>query len=164
LPLISIVEATCDFAMKRKFTKLGLFGTRSRMQAGFYQQAFREQGIEILLPGIEEQNYINARYVGELIAGHFLPETREGLLAIVKKLKDDHGIEGLILGGTELPLLLRDDAAIGIPFLDTTRIHLQAALEYWQLPSYPQCEPISTGALNRVPGRHIHSEWSAKLT
>jgi aspartate racemase len=129
LPLISIVQATCDFAKKRKFTRLGLFGTRSTMQAGFYQQVFREQGIDILLPGIEEQNYINAKYVGELIAGHFLPETRERLLAIVKKLKDAHGIEGLILGGTELPLLLRGDAEVGIPFLDTTRIHVQAALE-----------------------------------
>jgi aspartate racemase len=69
LPLISIGEATCEFAKKRKFTKLGLFGTQSTMRAGFYQQVFRGQGIDILLPRIEEQNYIDAKYVGELIAG-----------------------------------------------------------------------------------------------
>ena len=129
LPLISIVEATCNFAKQRKFTKLGLFGTRSTMQAGFYQQVFKEQGIELLLPSIEEQNYVHEKYVGELVAGRFLPETSDGLLAIARKLKDDQGIEGLILGGTELPLLLRDDAALGIPFLDTTQIHVRAALD-----------------------------------
>ena len=99
------------------------------MQAGFYQQVFKEQGIELLLPSIEEQNYVHEKYVGELVAGRFLPETSDGLLAIARKLKDDQGIEGLILGGTELPLLLRDDAALGIPFLDTTQIHVRAALD-----------------------------------
>src|SRR5205814_3204936 len=104
LPLISIVEATCDFAKLRKFSKLGLFGTRSTMQAGFYQQVFKAQEIELLLPSIEEQKYVHEKYVGELVAGRFLPETRDGLLAIARKLKDEQGIEGLILGGTELPL------------------------------------------------------------
>jgi aspartate racemase len=129
LPLISIVEATCDFAAAHKFKKLGLFGTRSTMQAGFYQKVFRERDIEIELPDAEEQNYIHEQYVSELVAGRFLPETRERLITIAKRLKDGHGIEALILGGTELSLLLRDDGGISIPFLDTTRIHVQAALE-----------------------------------
>jgi aspartate racemase len=64
-----------------------------------------------------------------LVAGHFLPETRERLLAIAKRLRDEERIEALILGGTELPLLLRGEAAVGIPFLDTTRIHVQATLD-----------------------------------
>src|SRR5437899_4078803 len=88
-PLISIVKATCDCAKERKFTKLGLFGTRSTMQAGFYQQAFREEGIEILLPTIEEQNYVHEKYVGELVAGRVLHETRDGLLAIATRLQDE---------------------------------------------------------------------------
>jgi aspartate racemase len=129
LPLISIVEATCDFAAAHEFKKLGLFGTRSTMQAGFYQNVFRERDIEIELPNGEEQNYIHEKYVGEFVAGRFLPETRERLIAIAKRMKDGHDIEALILGGTELPLLLRDDAEISFPFLDTTRIHVQAALE-----------------------------------
>src|SRR6202011_5865286 len=120
LPLISIVEATCDFAAAHKFKKLGLFGTRSTMQAVFYQKAFRERDIDIELPNAEEQNYIHEKYVGELVAGRFLPATRERLIAIAKRMKDGHGIEALILGGTELPLLLRDDAGIRIRFLDTT--------------------------------------------
>jgi aspartate racemase len=120
---------TCDFAPEHKFKKLGLFGTRSTMQAGFYQKVFRERDIQIELPEVDEQNYIHEKYVGELVAGRFLPETRERLIAIAKRLKDRYAIEALILGGTELPLLLRDDAEISFPFLDTTRIHVQAALE-----------------------------------
>lgn len=129
LPLISIVQSTCDFAKRDKFTKLGLFGTRFTMRAGFYQQVFKEQGIEISLPSLEEQNYIHEKYVGELVNGRFLPDTRERLLAIAGRLRDEQKVEGLILGGTELPLILRDDAVIGIPFLDTTRIHVKAALD-----------------------------------
>jgi len=129
LPLLSIVEATCDFAKKQNFSKLGLLGTRSTMQGGFYQQVFREQSISLVIPTSDEQNYIHNKYVGELVAGRFLPETRDGLVAIARKLKEEQGIEGLILGGTELPLLLRDDTRIGIPLLDTARIHVNAALD-----------------------------------
>ncbi len=65
--------------------------------------------------------------MGELVNGIFLPETRERLLAIVNALQEREGIEGLILGGTELPLILRD-AATDIPFLDTTKIHVESAV------------------------------------
>jgi len=57
-----------------------------------------------------------------------LPETRAGLLAIVDRMKTKSGIEGAILAGTELPLLLRDPDHNGIPFLDTTKIHCEAAV------------------------------------
>ena len=65
--------------------------------------------------------------MSELVNGIFLPETREELLAIVDRLKEKSEIQGLILGGTELPLILRDNK--GIPFLDTTRIHIEDAVE-----------------------------------
>jgi aspartate racemase len=64
--------------------------------------------------------------MGELLAGIILPETRAGLLEIVGRLKDSEGIEGLILGGTELPLILRDAQPAGVRFLDTTQIHVNA--------------------------------------
>lgn len=128
LPLISIVEAACDAAQIRKFKKLGLFGTRFTMQAGFYRKVFQERDMEIVLPNMEEQQYIHEKYVGELVVGRFIPETREQLLVIGKRLRDEEGVDALILGGTELPLLLPDGTPIGIPFLDTTLIHVQAAL------------------------------------
>ena len=129
IPLISIVQAACDFARSRDMRRLGLFGTRSTMQGGFYQEVFAKAGITVVIPEMQEQDFIHEKYVGELVNGIFLPETRERLLSIASTLKERHSIDGLILGGTELPLLLRDGSEIGIPLLDTSRIHVNAALD-----------------------------------
>jgi aspartate racemase len=128
IPLLSIVEATCDAAKALKLTKLGLFGTRFTMQGRFYPEVFSRAGIALVAPGSDEQSIIHDKYMNELVKGVFRPETREQLLGIVDRLKQREGIQGLILGGTELPLILQDDAGRGIPFLDTTRIHVDAAL------------------------------------
>ena len=129
LPLISIVSATCEAAKARGLKRVGLFATRFTVQAGFYSDVFSRQGLTIVTPDPAEQEYIHERYMNELVPGIFLPETRAGLLAIVDRLAREAGIEGLILGGTELPLILRDEAYNGIPFLNTTRIHAQAAID-----------------------------------
>jgi aspartate racemase len=129
IPLISIVEATCEAAKATGLKRLGLFGTRFTMQGRFYPEVFSREGITLVLPDPEEQAFIHDKYMNELVRAIFLPETRERLLTIVDRLKEREGIEGLILGGTELPLILRDVADRGIPFLDTTRIHVQAVVE-----------------------------------
>ncbi|MFN2509818.1 MAG: aspartate/glutamate racemase family protein [Pyrinomonadaceae bacterium] len=123
IPLISIVEASCERVRALGFEKVALLGTRYTMQARFYPEVFSRAGIELVVPESEEQTYIHDKYFGELLNNIFLPETRQGLLAIADKLKARHGIEGLILGGTELPLILRDDEHNGVRLLDTTRIH-----------------------------------------
>jgi aspartate racemase len=124
IPLLSIVEATRDEARSRGMKKVGLFGTRFTMQAHFYPEVFSRAGIQIIVPNDEEQSYIHEKYLGELLKNIFASATREGLLAIADRLKERDDIEGLILGGTELPLILRDDEHNGVPFLDTTRIHV----------------------------------------
>ena len=129
LPLISIVEATCEVAKARGMKRIGLFGTRFTMQASFYRDVFSRAGITVVVPDAADQEYIHEKYMGELVPGVFLPETRAGLLAIVDRLAQQAGIEGLILGGTELPLILRDPAHNSIPFFNTTRIHAEAAVE-----------------------------------
>jgi aspartate racemase len=129
IPLVSIVRATCDFAKSHGLKRLGLFGTRFTMQAGFYEEIFQREELAIVLPGADEQVYIHDKYVQELVNGVFLPDTRQGLQHIARELRERDHIDGLILGGTELPLLLRDDGEIGIPLLDTTRIHVNAALD-----------------------------------
>ena len=128
IPMISIAEATCDAAKALGLKKVGLLGTRFTMQARFYPDIFSRQQIAVVVPGLEDQNEIHDKYLSELIYGVFLPETRERLLAVVDGLKAREGIDGLILGGTELPLILRDAADRGIPFLDTTRIHAECAV------------------------------------
>ncbi|MCI0396456.1 MAG: amino acid racemase [Chloroflexi bacterium] len=128
IPLVSIVEATCRAAQALGLKKVGLFGARFTMQARFYPEVFARQGIMVAVPEPDEQGYIHDKYMSELVNGVFRAETREGLLAIVDRLVAREGIEGLILGGTELPLILRDAAGRPIPFLDTTRIHVEAVM------------------------------------
>jgi aspartate racemase len=129
IPLVSIVEATCVEAKARGFKKLGLFGTRFTMHGRFYPDVFTREGLQLTVPTADEQDYIHDKYINELIPGQFLPETREGLLAIATRMKKEDGIQALVLGGTELPLILTDSSLLGIPFLDTTQIHVNAILE-----------------------------------
>lgn len=128
IPLISIVQAACDEAKTRGIKRLGLFGTRFTMQGGFYPPVFEKAGMEIVLPSAEEQDFIHEKYMGELVKGIFLPETRAELLAIVERFKTRGSLDGIILGGTELPLILRADSASSIPLLDTGRIHAETVL------------------------------------
>jgi aspartate racemase len=128
IPLISIVEATCAAAKTQNLKRLALFGTRYTMQATFYPIVFSREGIELFVPDANDQDYIHDKYMNELVPGSFLPETRAGLLAIVDRMKAESGIDGVILAGTELPLILRDPKHNGIPFLDTTKSHVEAAV------------------------------------
>ena len=129
IPLISIVEATCAAAKARGLKRLALFGTRYTMQASFYPKVFSREGIELLVPEPNDQNWIHDKYFSELVPGIFLPETRAGLIAIVDRIKAKSDIDGVILAGTELPLILCDPHHNGIPFLDTTKIHVETAVD-----------------------------------
>jgi aspartate racemase len=127
IPLVSIVEATCEAAQKMRLTKLGLFGSRFTMQSRFYADVFSRKGIEVVVPAQDEQAWIHAHYMDELVYGIFLAETRDRFIAIAQRIRAQDGIQALILGGTELPLLLRD-VDCGIPYLDTAKIHVDAVM------------------------------------
>jgi aspartate racemase len=129
IPLLSIVEATCDEAKTLGLTKLGLFGASFTMQARFYPDVFSREGIALAVPDQHDQAYIHHIYLNELVKGIVRSETRERLFAIVDRLKERDGIQGLILGGTELSLILRDSTVRGIPVLDTTRIHAKKIVD-----------------------------------
>ena len=139
IPLISIVEVTCAAAKRRGLKRLALFGTRFTMQADFYPKVFSREQIELVAPDPADQDYIHDKYFNELVPGKFLPETRAGLLAIVDRMKNkieppsqgygEPGIDGVILAGTELPLILRDDSHNGVALLDTGKIHARAAVD-----------------------------------
>jgi aspartate racemase len=130
IPLISIVEATRGSAKMQNLKRLAFFGTRYTMQASFYPKVFARDGIELLVLDLPDQDYIHEKYMNELVPGKFLPETRAGLLAIVDRMKAASAIDGVILAGTELPLILRNPIHNGIPFLDTTEIHVEAAVAH----------------------------------
>jgi aspartate racemase len=121
ISMISIVDATLAAARAAGLERLGLFGTRFTMQGRVYPDA--------IIPSPDEQEFIDDKYMNELVKGTFLPETRDHLLAIARRMIERDRIDGLILGGTELPLLLRDAGLQDIPFLDTTKIHVEAIVE-----------------------------------
>ena len=129
LPLISIVEAACERAQALGLQRVALFGTRYTMQGSFYPEVFSRTNVELIMPNSQEQAYIHEIYLGELLKDVFLPETRARVLQIADDMKARHGIEAVILGGTELPLLLRAEDHNGIRLLDTTRIHVDRLIE-----------------------------------
>jgi aspartate racemase len=128
IPFISIVEAAADYAKSTGLKRLALFGTRYTMQADFYQKVFRRAAIELIVPEPKDQDYIHEKYFAELVPGIFLPETRGNLLAIVDRMKAGSGIEGVLLAGTELALILRGESHNDVALLDTGKIHCQAAV------------------------------------
>lgn len=128
IPFISIVEASCEHAKARGLKRLAVFGTRYTMEADFYQKVFKRAGIELIVPETKDRDYIHEKYFGELVPGIFLSETRESLLAVVDRMKSKFDIEGVVLAGTELSLIFRDESHNGVPLLDTGRIHCQAAV------------------------------------
>jgi aspartate racemase len=129
IPMISLVAATRDRAMALGFTKLGLLGTGFTMRGRFYPDVFARAGIELVTPAEEEKEFIHRAYIGELLENVFLPETRDRIIHCVNRMRDQNGIQAVIFAGTELPLLLRGAEPEGLPFLDTTLIHVDAAVE-----------------------------------
>jgi aspartate racemase len=98
------------------------------MQAPFYPAEFLRSAIDVLRPTPAEQDFIHEKYMNELVLGAFKPETEAALIGIIQNFKERNSLDGIILGGTELPLLLRAETACGLPLLDTGRLHAEAVL------------------------------------
>lgn len=127
--LLSIVEETCKAVAELGLTKVGLFGNQLTMQGHFYQNVFSKKNISIVVPKAKDQAYINSKIEEELVFGITQDETRKGFLEITQRMVDEESIQGLILGCTEIPLLLGKEKFL-IPFFDTSRIHAESAFRY----------------------------------
>jgi aspartate racemase len=124
------VEATRDAAREHGLNRVALFGTKFTMQGRFYSDVFSCSQIEVVRPRDDEQAFIHDIYVGELLKNVFRPETRERVLSIVGLMKDRDRVQAVILAGTELPLLLtKESTSSPLPLLDTTEIHVKAAMK-----------------------------------
>jgi aspartate racemase len=128
LPLISIVEAASAEVRAKGIARIGLLGTRFTMQARFYPDVFSRNGIALVIPKPDEVAYIHDKYVNELLKGLALSDTRVGLERVIARMKSEDQIEAILLAGTELPVILKEDTAAGVPLLDTTKIHVEAAV------------------------------------
>ncbi|MFX0040121.1 MAG: aspartate/glutamate racemase family protein [Promethearchaeota archaeon] len=127
VPILSIVKATAEKAKQENMKKLLLLGIKFTMQSIFYQQYCQKLGIEVITPSEKEQDLIDKIIFDELVIGFFKKVSKEQLIKIINKYND---VDGVILGCTELPLILtqRDTK---VKLLDTLHIHVEATLNYF---------------------------------
>jgi aspartate racemase len=129
LPLVSIVEATCGVIGAAGYRKVALLGTRFTMEENFYRSPCLERGCTVVVPRKKEQEYIHEKLWSEIELGIFRDDTRKGLLTIVNRIRNEQEIDAVILGCTELPLIL-PEPEYDIPFLNTTAIHCDAIVTF----------------------------------
>ena len=131
IELISIVDTAADACIAKGIKRPVLFGTSFTMNAGFYPKTFSENGLDILIPEGSERQFVHDKYMSELVHGEVRPDTKAALSAIAKGLKEAHGADALILGGTELSLMFKESDAdeLGMPVIDTTQVHVDAAID-----------------------------------
>lgn len=129
IPMLSIVDETCKRASSMKLRNVGLMGTKFTMESDFFQNAFHNVGISMIVPMKDEIQIIHHKLMSEIELGIIKDSTRQELLSIVKRMIDEDSIDGLIVGCTELPRILEKDE-YGIPFLKTTAIHIDSIVDY----------------------------------
>ena len=125
VPILSIVEVTAEKAQQENLRKLLLLGIKFTMQSSFYKEYFAKSGMEVITPLDSEQDIINTIIFDELVIGKFTKESKEMLLKIV----NDYEVDAIILGCTELPLILQQNDT-DVILLDTVELHVEAALNY----------------------------------
>ena len=128
IPLIHIVDATAKEITKQQIKKVALLGTKYTMQLDFFKAKLAAQNIETIIPNETEMEYINDCIYNEMSKGLFLPERKEGFLKIIHGLQAQ-GAEGIILGCTEIPILIKQED-VSVPIFDTTLLHVRAAVEF----------------------------------
>jgi aspartate racemase len=129
IPILHIADATARIIRSRGLKTIGLLGTRYTMEEGFYKDRLIENhGLEVLVPSHEDRELIHQVIYKQLCLGEILQESKAEFIRIMKQLVEN-GVEGIILGCTEIGLLV-GDKDIGVPLFDTTRIHAVAAVEH----------------------------------
>jgi aspartate racemase len=127
--LISIVEECAQEARRRGLRRLVLLGTRFTMEGPFYRTGFARYDIAVVPPNDTDRAWVHEKYVGELLKGEFREDTRRELISLVARLRGEERVDGVILGGTELPLLLPTPLIAELPALDTTALHVAAIVQ-----------------------------------
>jgi len=129
IPLVSIVEAAAEYAKELRLARPALLATTFTVKAGIFQQVFARHGMTIVTPSADEQAYLHQKYMDELVHGIVREDTRAAFVRMANRLAADERADGLILGGTEIPLLLRDARGIDMPVIDTAIVHVKKLVQ-----------------------------------
>ena len=128
IPFLHIAEETAKAIVKEGKSKVGLLGTKFTMENSFFKDCLSNYSLDTLIPSDEDRNFIHASISNELQKGVFKEETKEQYLKIIENLREK-GAQGIILGCTEIPLLI-NQADCNLPVFDTTAIHSKAAVDF----------------------------------
>lgn len=128
IPLIHIAEVTAQAIGKKQIKRVALLGTKYTMEHPFYKDKLSSKGIETLIPDAMDRDFINGSIYNEMAKGIFSEETKKSYLNIINKMVEQ-GAEGVILGCTEIPLLIKQEES-SVPVFDTTLIHANAAVQF----------------------------------
>lgn len=128
VPLIHIAEATASDITRHGISKVGLLGTRYTMERDFYRNKLAASDIETIIPSESERDFVHNCIFEELLKSKFTEDSKSRLLEIIGNLKAG-GADGIILGCTEIPLLIKDDD-VDMPLFNTTELHAQAAVDF----------------------------------
>lgn len=128
IPVLSLLEVVGQAILARGMTTVGLLGTKFTMEKNLYQDALARMGITVLVPDAQDRECVNRVIYDELVAGQIREPSRAAYVTIIRKLAEQ-GAQGVILGCTEIPLLV-SEADAGLPLFDTTLLHAEAALNY----------------------------------
>ena len=128
LPIVHIADATAEVIKQKGFTKVGLLGTRFTMEMDFYSKRLKNWGIETLTPDKPVRDYIHDKIINEMLHDKFKDETREEFISIINEL-ETKGAEGIVLGCTEIPLLVKQKD-VKLPLFNTLEIHADAVVDF----------------------------------
>lgn len=128
VPLIHIAEVTADAIVAQGCHKVALLGTRYTMEFDFFKDKLKARGITPVIPGDADRAFIHETIFSELAYGTLNPASKARYISLIEDLAGQ-GVEGVILGCTEIPLLLQP-ADVSIPVFDTTKIHAAAAVKF----------------------------------
>ena len=129
IPLISIVDETCRYTKAKGCKKVLMIGTLSMMRSGAYIKAFEEYGIAAAVPSDKDQEYIHSLFFPNLENGIVVQEDKKKMLAVLNRLIAEHNADALVLGCTELPLMIKD-GDLDIPIINTTQIHIDSIVDF----------------------------------
>lgn len=138
IPLIHIVDVTAVAANRRGFRRVGLIGTRFVMQADLYPEQFGPKGIDVITPHDAEQDEVHHIYMDELLPGVVRDVSRERLVSVIDRMRERDGIDAVVLGGTELALILTASEYAGVAVLNTAQIHVEAGIDWLLGDEVPQ--------------------------
>ncbi len=128
VPLLHIAGVTADEIVKDAYSTVGLLGTRFTMEQDFYRKKLEERGIQVIVPPLDDRQLVHNIIYQELCLGKINPESKLDYQLIISRLKE-RGAQGVVLGCTEIPLLIQqEDCAVKL--YDTTKIHALAAVDY----------------------------------